>query len=62
LAFFGKPRIKLLTRLRSEVFNGTLNIIVDPNLDYEPGDLLALLPTSYSSKTTEKVEVLSYDA
>ena len=23
---------------------------------------MALLPTSYSSKTTEKVEVLSYDA
>jgi len=61
LKFYGKPRKQLMTRLRKEAYKGDEFIIVDPNLDFDRGDLLALLPTSYDSKHTEKVVVNSYD-
>ena len=62
MAFYGKPRTQVLTRLRQEAFEGDSEIYVEAGLDLVEGDELFLAPTSFLHTAIDYATVVSYNS
>ena len=58
---FGLPRQNKMSRLLAPAAKGVSSITVEPSLDWQAGDHIALLPTSYDRKASDDVYIETYD-
>jgi hypothetical protein len=62
LQAYGRPRTAVMSRLTQEALKDDQSFFVEAGLDWEEGDRLALLPTSYRYDASDEVIITSYDA
>ena len=61
VSMYGKPRKFQYTRLKTPADKGALEFFIEPGLEIEKGDELAIAPTSYFFEASDHVLVESYD-